>query len=56
MSIVELYYVTCQEKGEVEAASLILLVRGLPLKGLPLGEDLVLPASSVLGHICSPSR
>lgn len=47
MSIMELYYITCQEKGESDATKLILLVRGLPLNELPLSEDLTIPAAQL---------
>ena len=44
MSIMELYYVTCQEMGEEAARQLVIMTRFLPLRELPLTEDLILPA------------
>lgn len=47
MSIMELYYVTCQEIGEDAASQVVALTRSLPAKELPLTDDLILPAGDL---------
>ena len=50
MSVMEAYYIGFQETGETEADRLVLLIRSLPLKVLPLSDDLILIAGSFKGH------
>ena len=47
MSIMELYYVTCQEIGEEAARQIVVLTRSLPAKELPLTDDLILSAGDL---------
>ena len=47
MSLMELYYITHQEMGEDAARQLVLLVRSLPVRELPLSDDLILPAGDL---------
>jgi predicted nucleic acid-binding protein len=50
MSIMEVYYVTFQERAEADADRIVLLVRSLPITELALSDDLVLPAGSFKGR------
>ena len=47
MSIMELYYVTYQEVGTEQATGIVIRTRSLPIKELPLTEDLILPAGEL---------
>jgi predicted nucleic acid-binding protein len=47
MSMMELYYVTCQELGEDEAGQIVALARSLPAKELPLTGELTLVAGDL---------
>ena len=45
MTAMEVFYVSAVERGEEEANHLLLLVRSLPVKELPLEDALTLPAA-----------
>lgn len=45
MTVMEVYYVSCGERGEEEANHLLLLVRALPVTELSLEDTLILPAA-----------
>ncbi len=50
MTAMEIYYVSSEERGEEEANRLLILVRALPVKELPLEDSLVLPAARFKAH------
>lgn len=45
MTAMEVYYVSAVERGEEEANHLLLLVRALPVKELPLEDAVIVPAA-----------
>jgi predicted nucleic acid-binding protein len=47
MSIMELFYVTCQEIDSDAATQMVILARSLPVKELALTEDLILTAGDL---------
>lgn len=46
----EIYYITFRELGEEEARQILALVQSLPVKALPLNDDLVVTAGDFKGR------